>query len=135
MPTHGILSLGALICLALGSFIFFDTGVQQGTSPQLVSPFLILGLVTGVGIVALAVLRFALRAQHSGFASGREALIGQRATVLQSLSPDGEVRVQGEMWSARLDQWSALQGTQIEPGKEVRVVGVEGLKLIVEPVP
>jgi membrane-bound serine protease (ClpP class) len=134
VPTHGVLTFGALVSIALGSFIFFDSGVQPGTSSQLVSPLLILGLVVGVGIVALLVLRYAVRSQHMGLPTGREALIGQRATVTDPLGPEGRVRVQGELWAARLDPLAISSGIQVESGKEVRVVGIEGLKLIVEPV-
>jgi membrane-bound serine protease (ClpP class) len=133
VPTHGVLTFGALVALALGSFIFFDTGVTHGTQGQPVSPLVIGGLVVGVGAVSALVLRFALRSQQMGKPAGLDSLIGQRGTVLQPLAPEGRVRVQGENWAARLDARSTAAGTRVEAGQEVRVVGVDGLKLIVEP--
>lgn len=131
-PTHGVLTFGALVCLALGSFIFFDTGVDRGT--QLVSPLLIGGLVIGMGIVSLLVLRYAILSQRRQIPGGKEAFIGRTASVIVALEPEGRVRVQGEDWAARLDPVATSAELHVEVGQEVRVLAVEGLKLIVEPV-
>jgi membrane-bound serine protease (ClpP class) len=57
---------------------------------------------------------------------GAETLIGSTARVDRRCHPLGEVRVRGETWQARCD-------TGADVGDEVRVVGREGLTLIVEP--
>ena len=128
VPTHGVLSVGALVSLALGSFIFFDTGVDRSTQP--LSPVIIGGMVIGVGLIALIVLQFVIRSQRWPVRTGSAGLVGQQATVLTSLAPDGRVRVMGEDWSARLAQSDA---PPVEAGASVRVVRVEGLKVLVEP--
>ncbi|HET8909659.1 MAG TPA: NfeD family protein [Ktedonobacterales bacterium] len=130
VPTHGVLSAGALISLALGSFIFFDTGVDRGT--QLLSPIIIGGVVVGVGLIALFVLQYAIRSQRWPVRTGSAGLVGQQATVLSPLAPDGRVRVLGEDWSARLAHPES--SASVEPGASVRVVRVEGLRVFVEPV-
>jgi membrane-bound serine protease (ClpP class) len=129
VPTHGVLSVGALVSLALGSFIFFDTGVNRDTQP--LSPVIIGGVVIGVGLIALIVLQFVLRAQRWPVLTGSAGLVGQHAMALTSLAPEGRVRVLGEDWSARLTHPDALP---IEAGTSVRVVRVEGLKVLVEPI-
>jgi membrane-bound serine protease (ClpP class) len=58
---------------------------------------------------------------------GAQTLIGQDAIVTEPCRPKGQVRLSGETWSARC---AAGAG----PGETVRVVGREGLTLIVEPV-
>lgn len=131
VPTHGVLSLGALASLALGSFIFFDTGVSGAGAP--LSPFVIVGLVLGVGVIALLVLRYALRARHSRVRSGAAGLIGADATAIVPLAPEGRVRVLGEDWAARLDALTAVSGISVAQGQAVRVLSVDGLTLIVEP--
>ncbi len=93
VPTHGVLSVGALVSLALGSFIFFDTGVDRGTQP--LSPVIIGGVVIGVGLIALIVLQFVIRSQRWPVRTGSAGLVGQQATVLTSLAPEGRVRVMG----------------------------------------
>jgi membrane-bound serine protease (ClpP class) len=132
VPTHGVLSVGALISLALGSFIFFDTGVSRGT--QLLNPIIIGGVVIGVGLIALIVLQYAIRSQRWPVRTGSAGLVGQQATVLTPLAPDGRVRVLGENWAARLALPDGAATPTIEAGATVRIVRVEGLTVLVEPV-
>lgn len=61
--------------------------------------------------------------------SGIEKLIGERGVVKQQLDPRGYVLVHGELWKAR----SGHTGPAIVPGTRVRVVGAEGMLLLVEP--
>lgn len=128
VPTHGVLTVGALISLALGSFIFFDTGVSRGT--QLLSPVIIGAVVAGVGLISLIVLQYAIRSQRWPVRTGSAGLIGEWATVLTPLAPEGRVRVLGEDWAARL---AHPEQPPLEAGAVVRVVRVEGLRVLVEP--
>jgi membrane-bound serine protease (ClpP class) len=57
---------------------------------------------------------------------GHQALIGEHATVLAACRPHGQVRVSGEIWAARCEAGA-------DPGDTVRVVGLDGLTLLVEP--
>jgi membrane-bound serine protease (ClpP class) len=88
------------------------------------------GVVIGVGLIALIVLQFVVRSQRWPVRTGSAGLVGQQATVLTPLAPEGRVRVMGEDWSATLAQSDA---PPIEAGASVRVVRVEGLKVLVEP--
>ncbi|HEY3070543.1 MAG TPA: NfeD family protein [Gaiellaceae bacterium] len=58
--------------------------------------------------------------------AGAETLIGARAQVVSPCRPRGQVRVEGELWRARCDQGA-------DAGDTVRVVGREGLTLLVDP--
>ena len=135
-PTHGVLTVGALISLIVGTIIFFNTGPAD----QAVNPALIVGVAAGVGVVAVVVLRFALAARRGKVDTGIEGLIGQEATVIQALAPDGRVRVLGEDWSATLASapsgaaaGAAGVATSVAVGARVRVVRAEGLRLYVTP--
>ena len=57
--------------------------------------------------------------------AGAETLIGARGVVSSACRPDGQVRVQGELWSA-----TCADGA--DPDDEVRVVARDGLVLTVE---
>jgi membrane protein implicated in regulation of membrane protease activity len=57
---------------------------------------------------------------------GAEALFGRIAEVAQECRPLGTVRVQGELWQARCPAGAA-------PGERVRITGLDGLTLEVEP--
>ena len=61
---------------------------------------------------------------------GAEALPGQTAKVVERLSPGGRVHVQGELWSAR-----STSAEPVEAGAQVRILALEGLTLVVEPLP
>ena len=60
-----------------------------------------------------------------------DSLLGQVGTVAREVVPDelvGKVRIKGTVWSAR-------SAAPIPAGTEVRVVGAEGVHIVVEPVP
>ncbi|MFI5274940.1 MAG: nodulation protein NfeD [Ktedonobacterales bacterium] len=131
VPTHGVLTLGALICLVVGSLIFFDSHTAEGQPG--VSPLLIGGAAAGVGLVSLIVISYVIRSQHWKITTGVRGLIGQTATVLDPLVPEGRVRVLGEDWAARLGKGDATALDSVAADALVRVTGRDGLTLIVEP--
>jgi len=57
---------------------------------------------------------------------GVQTLIGKEASVITPCRPNGQVRVNGEIWEARCAAGASS-------GDTVRVVGLDGLTLIVEP--
>jgi len=57
---------------------------------------------------------------------GVETMVGKTATVLMQLAPDGQVKVNGEVWKAHSER-----GAQV--GETVRISAVHGLTLEVEP--
>jgi membrane-bound serine protease (ClpP class) len=57
---------------------------------------------------------------------GAETLIGATAEVVADCRPVGWVRVQGELWEARCESGARA-------GQSVRINGLEGLRLMVEP--
>jgi membrane-bound serine protease (ClpP class) len=59
---------------------------------------------------------------------GAETLPGSRAVVVAGCRPDGQVRLNGELWQAR-----CVPGADV--GTRVVVRGLDGLTLLVEPEP
>jgi membrane protein implicated in regulation of membrane protease activity len=57
--------------------------------------------------------------------TGKEALIGTSAEVIEACDPRGRVRFRGEIWHAEC-------GSTAEVGERVTVTGVHGLTLRVE---
>jgi membrane-bound serine protease (ClpP class) len=57
---------------------------------------------------------------------GMEALMGREVEVRKACRPFGEIRVRGEIWRARCEQGA-------DAGDRVRVVGLDGLTLLVVP--
>lgn len=60
---------------------------------------------------------------HRRKATGKECMIGLEGEVVESLTPEGMVKVKDELWTAE-----SLDG-DIAKGEKVEVVAVEGLTL------
>ena len=117
VASYGILSIGGLISLTLGSIMLFE---DVGVSIKLMLPTIIL---VGGFFVVLAGLAFgAYRAKPKG---GTEGLVGEIGLVKEGIDPEGLVFVHGEYWQAK-----AIE--RLEPGEKVEVVGVDGLILRVK---
>jgi membrane-bound serine protease (ClpP class) len=104
----------------LGSFTLYD-GVSMSW------------LTIAVGIVGVALAFFTgmpsmVRTRFSTPTIGREWMIGELGRAVTAISPDGVVQIQGAPWRAYTNR-----ATPIEELDKVRVVGIEGLVLEVEP--
>jgi membrane protein implicated in regulation of membrane protease activity len=77
------------------------------------------------------VLKKALFPEHKRLRSNAEAIPGSVVEVVERVGnaeAAGTVRLGGEVWSAY-----SHDGRWLDPGRQVRVVKVDGLKLVVEP--
>ena len=84
-------------------------------------------LVAAAAVVELAESWFWIRfSRRWRIRAGAETLIGSTAQVVSECRPVGQVRVQGELWGARCDAGAGV-------GETARVVGREGLTLLIEP--
>ncbi len=134
VTSHGLLTVGGIICFALGaSALYTEPGTPTGPSIS-VDPALI-AVVTGltgayVAFVLFVVVRWRRRMGHTLMTStGPIVGAGSMGLVRTALLPDGVVYASGEEWTARTEA-----GATIPPGTPVRVVRRDGLRLIVEPV-
>lgn len=87
------------------------------------------GIAVVVGAVAFEVLELVFWQRLLGrrrVETGAEGMVGEAGVVVEPCEPAGSVRVRGEIWKARCEQGAA-------PGDVVRVSGLDGLTLIVEP--
>jgi membrane-bound serine protease (ClpP class) len=71
----------------------------------------------------VVVVRALVRAQRTPLASGPQAMVGRSGVALSSLAPTGQVRVDGEVWSA------VAEDEAVGAGEQVEVAGVEGVTL------
>jgi membrane protein implicated in regulation of membrane protease activity len=89
------------------------------------SPWGIVAVVAG-GLIDVAESLFLLRwSRRRRAVTGAEAFVGRKAVVVTPLRPVGQVRIAGELWSAR-----SVSGA--DPGDEVVVRAVEELTLLVD---
>ncbi len=123
-PTHGALTIGAIISFAIGSIIL----IQSDQPYFRVSLWLIGAMTVLTGGFFLFATYSGVRAQFRKKVSGQERLIGMVGQVRQKLDPIGQVFVDGTLWRA-----VALE-PPVEEGTYVQVERVEGLTLYVAPV-
>ena len=87
-------------------------------TPGLVATIIVIFVV----LIAVSII-WGIRAHRQKILAGREELIGQIAEVKTIMKPKGTVFIQGESWTA------ISEAGQIEPGEEVIITRVDGLKL------
>lgn len=119
VTSGGLLTAGGLTALIFGSLILFD-----GRPAMLdIDWWLIAIVAVSVGAFFIFVVQAVVRTQRRKQPTGQEGLIGMVAEVKSALNPRGTVFVHGELWEAILDEGQA------DPGEEVTVTDVKGLKL------
>jgi membrane-bound serine protease (ClpP class) len=148
---YGVAALptrGWAVALLLLAFVAFAVDVQTGI-PRLwtatgviayvvASVFLYRGLsiswitlLVGIGIVLISFITGMPSMVRTRFATptiGREWMIGEPGEAVVAVNPDGVVLVRGAQWRARTNR-----ATPIMAGATVKVVGIDGVTLEVEP--
>jgi membrane-bound serine protease (ClpP class) len=130
VTSHGLLTVGGLVCFVLGASALYTTpGDPLAPAVSVALPLLLVTSFTTaafMGLIAVA----AVRSRHMTTSPGLVGapLPSATAGVVQApLAPTGSVRAGGEEWSAR-----SADGQPLERGMPVRVVDTDGLTLIVE---
>ena len=122
--SHGLLAIGGVISLLLGSMMLIrsDSSLEMAK----ISRGVIIGATIVSALFFLFVVGFGIRAQRRKVVTGKEGLIGGVGEVVETLSPLGTIRVHGEIWNAE-----SLSGI-IDKGEKVRIKEMKSLKFFVE---
>jgi membrane-bound serine protease (ClpP class) len=126
---HGGLTIAGLVCFVLGSLLLYSPPGPRSPTLADVSvawPVLLAATVLGA-FFSLLIVRTALRMAGRAPITGFRHLIGARGVSRSTLDPEGSVRVDGQIWSAR------LRRGRLDAGQGVRVLARRGLTLEVEP--
>lgn len=116
--SHGVLTIGGVVSLVLGSIMLFES-----PDPALrVSWSVLVPAVSIVSLFFVAVISIAVRAQMRKVMTSREGLIGARGEALSDVHERGKVLIGGEYWNA-------FSREPIAKGKKVEVVAVDGLNV------
>jgi membrane-bound serine protease (ClpP class) len=143
LPTNPI-GVGLLVFSMFGFAVDVQTGVPRfwtgvGTAAfaggslllydDVAQPWVAFGAgIVGVLLFFVGAIPAVSRSRFSTATIGREWMIGELGRAQTAIDPDGVVIVGGGQWRARTNR-----ATPIEAGTEVRVAGIEGLELEVEP--
>ena len=130
VPSHGALAALGIGCLVVGLMTLVN-----GPVPELqVHIATALGVGLGFGLITMFLVRMALRARRNKVITGPAAMLGAIAGAQEPLrqlgtaTPRSQVLVRGELWFAEAS-------APTPAGAHLRVTGVRGLTLLVEPVP
>ena len=123
MPSYGILGMGGVAALIAGGLMLVqgpipELQIQWSTMWPIAIPF---------GVVTVFLVRLVLVSHRKKVVTGRDGMIGEIGTASTEVHKSGKVMVHGEYWGAH-------SRNPIADGAKVRVVGLEGLQLEVEPV-
>jgi membrane-bound serine protease (ClpP class) len=120
ITSHGILGIGGVVALILGGLLL----TSGNPSDFQVSKWLIYGLAAGIGAFFLFVVTSIIRVRRQP-AVVATTLVGRHAVARSPLDPTGMVFLDGEYWSATVEEG------RVEPGERVVVTGMHGLRLTV----
>jgi len=121
-PSFGMLGIGGVIAFVFGSIILMDTEAPGfGIDISLIAVFAVTSVIMFVFIIDMAI-----KARRRPVVSGMEELLGNEALVIEDFEQKGRVNIHSE-------NWSALSDTPLQKGQYVKVIGINGLTLQVEP--
>ncbi|MCF8108862.1 MAG: nodulation protein NfeD [Desulfohalobiaceae bacterium] len=124
ITSFGLLSIGGVICLFIGSMILYKFEYGLVMLPlKVILPTVL--AVSGFMILGVYLITKAYRRPKQ---TGYQSMQGLPATVLEWSDGQGRIRVRGEIWKAR-----SADGTSLNPNDRVRISGADGLTLIVRP--
>ncbi len=123
VTSHGVLTMGGLVALTLGSAMLVNSPSPTGS----VAWPVIGGVVLATGGFFFFVVERVIKARRQPAVTGREGLLHSVAFARTDLQPEGFVFLQGELWRARAEDGP------IPRGAKVKVLRQDGLTLYVQP--
>lgn len=120
-----VLTAGGTLCLILGALFVIPSNwmlTKEALNSIRYGLFAITGTIAGI---------FSFGIYKASQARRRPAIFsfkGKTGIAASDIDPEGKVKFQGALWKAEL-----VRGNFIQKGDSVEIVGIEGLKLLVEP--
>ncbi len=120
LGSYGVLAVLGMVSMVLGSLILIDSPL----------PELRVRLATALGVtlpfagITVFLLRLVILSHKTKSYVGMEGMVGEIGVAISDISPEGRVKVHGEIWQARTDQ-------PVQAGEKVRVMVVEGMRITV----
>ena len=122
--SHGMLTVGGIVSLLLGSIMLIKPGSALEVAK--ISRLVIISVTAVAALFFLFIIGLGIKAQRRKQVTGVQALIGATGEVTDNLAPSGTVKVNGEIWNAE-----SLEGT-ITKGEKVIIKEMKNLKVYVE---
>lgn len=116
--SYGVLAIGGIVAMFLGSIMLFESPLPYLRA----SLYVITPTVLATAGLFIAAFALAIRAQFRKTLTGAEGMIGQTGEAKSRIAHHGKVFVAGEYWDADSDE-------VIEEGEKIRVVALNGLNV------
>lgn len=113
IQSYGILSVGGIIAMVIGSIMLINTPIPE-LRPSLI---FIIPVALGLSLIFIFLIVIAFRAHISKVHTGKEGLVGEIGIAQSDLNPEGKVFVHGELWNAESSE-------EIPKGTKVKVLEV-----------
>jgi membrane-bound serine protease (ClpP class) len=120
--THGILTLGGALAMVFGALMLISSDAPE----MRIRLSTALGITIPFALITSFLFSIAWRARKNKVTTGVEGMLGQSAIAVDDLNPAGTVMVRGEYWKA-------LAPGHVAASEPVRITGIDGLTLRVEP--
>lgn len=124
--THGVLTVGGAAAMLLGALMLIDTGATGVPDMLRIHWPTALALTVPFALITSFLLSIAMRARRNKVTTGAEGMVGASAVAVGELNPEGMILVHGEYWNARASR-------RVGASEPVRITGMDGLTLKVEP--
>ncbi|MGM0421119.1 MAG: NfeD family protein [Bacillota bacterium] len=124
-PTFGIFTTIGVVLLVLGGFIFPGEPLMP---PEWFANFrmLVLGVAVMSVLFILVALKKILNLTDLEIKSGDNRFKDKTGIVVETLNPEGQIKIEGEIWKAK------IEGQEVKPGEKVKVINREGMTLLVK---
>jgi len=122
VTSFGILTIGGIVSMFLGSIMLFD---QAPGFPVRVDWKVAITVALATAAFFVFAVSMAVKARLSQPSTGREGLVGEIGVAITPIKPEGDVKVHGEIWHA-------ISSEAIKKGERIKIKSVNGLELVVE---
>jgi membrane-bound serine protease (ClpP class) len=122
VTSYGLLAIGGVIAMLLGSVMLIKTDVEF----LQISWSVILPVVALAAAFSLFIVGMGVKAMRRRPVTGPEEMVGLVGIVKTALTPHGQLAVHGELWEA-------ISERPLQPGDKAEVIRVDGLRLYVKP--
>lgn len=113
VQSYGILSVGGIIAMVIGSIMLIKSPIPE-LRPSLK---FIIPVALGISLIFIFLIVLAIRAHIKKVFTGKEGLVGEIGVARTDISPEGKVFVHGEIWDVETTG-------KINKGTKVKVIEV-----------
>ena len=109
IQSYGILSVGGILAMVIGSIMLIDAPIPE-LRPSLK---FIIPIALSLSLIFIFLIVLTVKAHARKASTGKEGLIGEIGKAQTDLTPEGKVFVHGEIWDAEAPE-NITKGSKVE---------------------